>query len=95
MYEFGSELPESAAWLETLAGPRLTWLRALVCSKTIVQGTSYIDNPIRRLLLDPSQKVVISLINSLPSSVTVFGAARSFGGHDKDFKAVEINRFRF
>ncbi len=66
-------------------------LRALVCSKTIVQGTSYIDNPIRRLLAPrPSQKVVVSPINSLPRSVTVFGAARSFGVHNKDFLVVKI-----
>lgn len=27
-YEFGSELPETSVWLETLSGPESSWLRA-------------------------------------------------------------------
>ncbi|KAJ7481073.1 hypothetical protein B0H11DRAFT_2419975 [Mycena galericulata] len=45
VYKFGAVLPDSSAWLETLAGPEPGWLRALVTSTTIVQGTSYINNP--------------------------------------------------
>ncbi|KNZ81816.1 Fatty acid synthase subunit alpha [Termitomyces sp. J132] len=86
-YEISSTVPETAAWLETLAGPTLSWLRALVASPTIVQGTSYIDNPLRRVLAPrPGQKVVVT-----PTSVTFYGAARSYGPHKDDFKAVEIN----
>ena len=55
-------------------------------SITIVQGTSYINNPIQRLLTPRrGQKVVVS-----PTSVIVYGAARSFGPHKEAFKAVEI-----
>jgi fatty acid synthase subunit alpha, fungi type len=73
--------------LEKLAGPDLTWLRALLTSVTIVQGTSYINNPIRRLLTPHrGQKVVVS-----PTSVNVYGAARSYGPHIDRFKAVEIS----
>ncbi|TFK33214.1 fatty acid synthase [Crucibulum laeve] len=90
-YKFGSSLPESSAWLETLGGSELSWLRALATSRTIVQGTSYIDNPIRRLLTPrPGQIVVVGYTGSYPSSVTVYGAARSYGEHKSNFKAVEI-----
>ena len=85
-YQLNSPLPETSAWLETLAGPTVGWLRALVASPTIVQGASYIDNPIRRVLAPrKGQKVVIS-----PTSVTVYGSARSHGSHKPEFKAVEI-----
>lgn len=90
-YQVTSTNVDASAWLETLAGSDLNWLRALVTSATIVQGTSYINNPIRRLLAPRvGQKVVIKHTNSLPSSVTVYGAARSYGEHQPSFKAVEI-----
>lgn len=86
-YEIGSVVPDTAAWLEILAGPTLGWLRALVASPTIVQGTSYIDNPLRRVLAPrPGQKIVVT-----STSVTFYGAARSYGPHKDNFKAVEIN----
>lgn len=73
-YMLGENLPETSSWLETLAGPKLSWLRALLTSVTIVQGTSYIDNPIRRLPAPRCcQRVVVS-----PTSVNIYGAARSY-----------------
>jgi hypothetical protein len=85
-YMLDESLPEPSSWLETLAGPDLSWLRALLTSVTIAQGTSYIDNPIRRLLAPrPYQKVVVS-----PTSVIVRGAVRSFGSHKDGFKVVVI-----
>lgn len=90
-YQFGEDVPETSVWLETLAGSELGWLRALVGSATIVQGTSYVDNPVRRLLAPrPNQKVVVGYTGLAPSSVTIFGAARSYGEHDSNFKSVEI-----
>ncbi|PPQ98107.1 hypothetical protein CVT26_003277 [Gymnopilus dilepis] len=90
-YELGSHLPETSAWLETLSGSELSWLRALLTSTTIVQGTSYIDNPLRRILAPRAgQKVVVTYNGSVPSSVAVYGAARSYGGHVDNFKALEI-----
>jgi fatty acid synthase subunit alpha len=85
-YTLGESLPEPSSWLETLAGPDPSWLRALLTSVTIVQGTSYIDNPIRRLLAPrPGQKVIAS-----PTSVIVHGATRSFSFHKDGFRAVDI-----
>jgi fatty acid synthase subunit beta len=55
----GQDIPDASTWLETLAGCEPNWLRALLTSRMIVQGKSYIDNPVRRLLAPcPSQRVV-------------------------------------
>ncbi|KAJ7769033.1 fatty acid synthase, partial [Mycena olivaceomarginata] len=91
VYEVWNGSPRHFPLADTLAGSNLTWLRALVHFTTIVQGTSYIDNPISRLLAPrPGQKVVVGYDGSSPSSVTVYGAARSYGEHKPAFKAVEI-----
>jgi fatty acid synthase subunit beta len=90
-YHFGKTLPETSAWLETLGGDRLSWIRALVTSNIIVQGTSYIDNPLRRILAPRAgQKIVVKYTGSTPTSITVYGAARSYGDHIQGFKSLEI-----
>ncbi|KAF8632253.1 hypothetical protein AX15_002000 [Amanita polypyramis BW_CC] len=90
-YEIGTAVPASAQWLEILAGPRLSWLRALITSKIIVQGKAYIDNPLCRVLSPRSgQKAVVEHKGSIPSRLTIYGAARSFGVHITDFKAIDI-----
>lgn len=87
----GEALPLVADWLKTLAGSELNWLYALVSSTTITQGSAYINNPLRRLLIPrPNQKVVTTYSGSVPTSLVIYGAARSFGLHQPDFKAVEI-----
>jgi fatty acid synthase subunit alpha, fungi type len=85
-YTLDKSLPEPSSWLETLTGPDLSWLGALLTSVTIIQGTSYIDNPIQRLLAPcPDQKVI-----ALPTSIIVHGAPRSFGFPKDGFKAVDV-----
>jgi fatty acid synthase subunit beta len=55
-----------------LAGSELNWLFALVSSPTVVQGTSYVDNALRRILVPRAgQKVVVKYAESLRLSVTV------------------------
>ncbi|RPD59601.1 fatty acid synthase [Lentinus tigrinus ALCF2SS1-6] len=89
-YVLGDSLPETSAWLETLAGPELGWTRALLTSTTIVQGTAYIDNPLRRLFAPRrGQKVVVETDGSRPTKISLYGAARSHGVHDPAFKVVE------
>ncbi|EIW51495.1 uncharacterized protein TRAVEDRAFT_41081 [Trametes versicolor FP-101664 SS1] len=48
-YVMGQSTPETLVRLETLVGPKLSWARALLTSTTIVQGTAYVDNHMRRL----------------------------------------------
>jgi fatty acid synthase subunit beta len=50
-FTFGSKLPETESWFQTLAGSELNWLFALISSPTVVQGTSYVDNALRRILV--------------------------------------------
>ena len=69
-YELGTRLPSISAWLKVLAGPTLSWLRALLISPTIIQGSSYIDNPMRRLLAPRTgQRVVVGINGSNVSSI--------------------------
>lgn len=85
-------VPDTGVWLDNLAGPHLNWLRALLTSSTIVRGSSYVDNPIRRLLAPRTgQRVVIRLQGAAPTGIDVFGAIRSYGPQKDDFKAVEVN----
>jgi fatty acid synthase subunit alpha len=56
-----------------------------------VQVTSYVDNALRRILVPrPGQSVVVKYGGSLPMSVAVYGAARSYGEHVPTFKALSI-----
>ena len=58
---------------------------------TFIQGSSYVDNALRRILVPRvGQKVVVKYAGSLPLSVTVYGAARSYGEHVPTFKALSI-----
>jgi fatty acid synthase subunit alpha, fungi type len=43
-FKFGSKLPETESWFQTLAGSELNWLFTLVSSPTVVQDTSYVNN---------------------------------------------------
>ena len=87
----GSQVPSADAWLNALAGGKLSWLRALLTSPFVVQGSAYIDSPVRRLFAPRAgQKVVVQSKGGVPSSVTVYGSARSFGKHNPVFKAVEV-----
>lgn len=89
-FQVTSTPPEASLWLESLAGQELNWLRALICSNFIVRGSSYIDNPLRRILAPRvGQKFVVRLDDPHPS-ITVYGAGRSYGEHLPDFKALEI-----
>ncbi|KAI6168120.1 hypothetical protein EDD17DRAFT_746406 [Pisolithus thermaeus] len=91
IYKVGSDLPDVSDWLDLLSGSELNWLGALIRSRTIVQGSAYIDNPLRRALRPRAgQRVVVERNNGFPVSLTTYGAARSFGSHKNDFKAVEI-----
>jgi fatty acid synthase subunit beta len=91
-YIVGDVIPDTKEWLQALSGPELSWLKALLTSDTIVQGTAYIDNPLQRALAPRhGQKVVIGMEKGSPTSLTFYGGGRSHGTHKPDFKAVEIH----
>ena len=84
--------PDANVWLEVLSGSRLSWLRALLTSPFVVQGSSYVDNPVRRLFTPrKGQKAVVQSQNGSPASVVLYGSARSYGKHKEAFKAVDVS----
>ena len=90
-YHFGKTLPETSAWLETLGGDKLNWIHALVMLNIIIQGTSYINNPLHCILTPHTgQKIIIKYSGSMPTSITIYGATHSYGNHVQGFKALEI-----
>jgi len=88
-YQIGSQIPDFASWLECISGPSVGWLRALLTTPVVVQQQSFIDNPLKRLFAPrKGQKVVV---NHSEATISLYGAARSFGPHPADFKAAEAN----
>ncbi|KAG8889684.1 3-oxoacyl-[acyl-carrier-protein] synthase [Tulasnella sp. 332] len=85
-FSLRTALPETAAWLEALAGPKASWRRALLTSRLVVQGTAYIDNPIQRLLAPRKGQTV----RVTKHGISLYGATRSFGPQKKDFEAAKI-----
>ena len=72
----GQSLPPVSAWMELLAGPKVSWLRAALTSINVVQGGSYVDNPLKRIFAPRRGQVVsIQLKNGQPSHITITGAA--------------------
>ena len=79
-------LPSAEHWLQVLAGSELNWWHAIVRSEFVVQGTSYIANPLRRVLVPRAgQRIVIRLLGDQPNRFSIYGAARSFGEHQQIF----------
>lgn len=78
------------AWFGLLSGPHVGWLSALLHSAHFVQGSLFIDNPIRRLLTPRiGQKFTVEYVDGKPISLQVYGGIRdnaNFGS----FKAIEI-----
>ncbi|RXK40211.1 hypothetical protein M231_02485 [Tremella mesenterica] len=88
----GSIVPSVDEWLETVAGPDVSWLRAVLTTVNIVRGTSHVSNPFRRIFTPRAgQSVEIRTAEGVVQSVTLSGSARSSGPHPADFKAVEMS----
>ncbi|KAJ2867196.1 fatty acid synthase alpha subunit Lsd1 [Coemansia aciculifera] len=67
-----NQLPNLSAWLDALAGPTKSWLRALLIAPVIVEGSSYVDNYVPRTLRPRSGQVVTVLADGLqPQSLEI------------------------
>jgi len=86
-------VPDNLVWLGFIVGSDLNLWQAPVSSKIIVQGTSYINNPLHRLFAPRvNQKFDVALsLSGIPQKVTLCGAAQSHGDHKLDFEAVEVS----
>jgi fatty acid synthase subunit beta len=90
--KLGKKIPATDEYLEVLAGPDVSWLRAALTSQNVVQGSRYISNPFRRVFTPRAgQKVEIRSSGGAAQSVILYGSARSFGPHPADFEAVNLS----
>ena len=91
-YKFRSFLPPVEEWLETLAGPQVNWLHALLRSENIVKKSGYTANPLKRPFAPcVGQTVTVKYdTGGTPIGVSLFGAARSFGVDKPGFEAVTV-----
>ena len=88
----GKTVPSTDDFLDIIAGKDVSWLRAALTSVNVIQGQSYLSNPFRRVFAPRAgQTVEIKSSGGRTQSVTLYGAARSFGPHPADFKAVELS----
>ena len=75
IFNISKDVPKPSVWSEDLARPHLNWLRVILTSPTIVRGTSYVDNPLKRLLVPrPGQKAVVLIDGSAPIGLEIYGA---------------------
>ncbi|KAJ2039514.1 fatty acid synthase alpha subunit Lsd1 [Coemansia sp. S3946] len=66
------QLPDLSVWLDALAGPTNGWLRALLTAPVIVEGSSYVDNYVRRVMRPRPGQVVTVLVDGLqPQSLEI------------------------
>ncbi|KAJ2739579.1 fatty acid synthase alpha subunit Lsd1, partial [Coemansia sp. BCRC 34301] len=66
------QLPELGVWLDVLAGPTKSWLRALLTVPVIVEGSDYADNYVQRVLRPrPGQVVTVHTTDSQPLSLDI------------------------
>ncbi|KAJ2872364.1 fatty acid synthase alpha subunit Lsd1 [Coemansia aciculifera] len=59
------QLSDLGVWLNALAGPTKSWLRALLTAPVIVEDSSYIDNYVPRILRPRPSQVVTVLADGL------------------------------
>ncbi|KAJ2836732.1 fatty acid synthase alpha subunit Lsd1, partial [Coemansia sp. 'formosensis'] len=66
------QLPDLDVWLNALAGSTNSWLRALLTTRVIVEGSSYVDNYIQRALRPrPSQVATVYMDSGKPQSLVI------------------------
>ncbi|KAJ2832566.1 fatty acid synthase alpha subunit Lsd1, partial [Coemansia furcata] len=66
------QLPELGVWLDALAGPTNSWLRALLTIPVIVEGTNYVNSYVPRALRPrPGQVVTVHVDDHQPSSLEI------------------------
>ncbi|KAJ2052530.1 fatty acid synthase alpha subunit Lsd1 [Coemansia sp. S16] len=79
------QLPDLGKWLDALAGPTNSWLRALLTAPVIVESSSYVDNYIRRVMRPrPGQDVTVLLDDHQPQSLEIVD--------DSDMLVLKIER---
>ncbi|KAJ2246888.1 fatty acid synthase alpha subunit Lsd1, partial [Coemansia sp. RSA 454] len=66
------QLPNIDSWLQALAGPRKSWLRALLTAPVIAQKSRFVDNYVRRMLRARTGRVAtVHLADNKPLSLDI------------------------
>ncbi|KAJ1782870.1 fatty acid synthase alpha subunit Lsd1, partial [Coemansia sp. RSA 2167] len=66
------QLPNIDSWLQALAGPRKSWLRALLTAPVIAQKSRFVDNYVRRMLrARPGRVATVHLADNKPLSLDI------------------------
>ncbi|KAJ3071925.1 3-oxoacyl-[acyl-carrier-protein] synthase [Podochytrium sp. JEL0797] len=79
MYEVprdAKELPALNDWVQTLAGPEQTWLRALLTSESVVRGKMLTPNPIVNLVRPRAKQTVFVKVDAAgkPEVLSVYSS---------------------
>ncbi|KAK6462909.1 S-acyl fatty acid synthase thioesterase [Scheffersomyces coipomensis] len=90
IYEIkGSSLPEKDAWLQLLAGEKLTWLQAFISSDRIVQGSNHASNSVRDILT-PAINTIVEISNPTDAAKTKLVVFEQVKGDLKPVVEIEL-----
>ncbi|KAJ1955141.1 hypothetical protein GGI12_005629, partial [Dipsacomyces acuminosporus] len=84
-----SLLPDEDSWISTIVGPEKSWLRAMLTSPYIVQGSSVIANGLR-LVIRPQPSLVITVNEAAGKPISLEIAAKD-GSRELDITAGDGN----
>ncbi|KAJ2134163.1 hypothetical protein IW136_004745, partial [Coemansia sp. RSA 678] len=83
-------LPDHYNWLETLAGPNKSWLRALLTTPVIAQDARLADNHFQRLLRPrPGRKTTVYFDNGHPVALQIVGSS---GNMELELRRIDEGR---
>ncbi|KAI8319679.1 hypothetical protein GQ54DRAFT_30255 [Martensiomyces pterosporus] len=69
-------LPDQSAWISTVSGPGKSWLRALLDTPVIVQGTKHVGNFVSKAMRPrPKQTVTVTMKKDLPQAVEIINSS--------------------
>ncbi|KAJ1924023.1 fatty acid synthase alpha subunit Lsd1 [Tieghemiomyces parasiticus] len=82
-----ADVPTTDTWLELLAGPDYSWLRALLTAPFVVQTKQYADNPLRRLLA-PRRGQTATVRYGAPGQPKELSVTQATGSRQEPYLAV-------
>lgn len=95
VYKVGTTIPETSAWLQLLAGDKLSWLQAFISTNRIVQGSNYVANPLHDVLTPAANSVVEIEGKGEKSKLTVFEKVKGDLKPVAEIKMIKANTIQF
>ena len=77
-YDILRDLPSHGDWLQTLSGPKASWLRAFLTGNSVVQGARTVENQAARVFAPRQNQRVQLTVNSNDevTNLQIFGGIR-------------------